>query len=381
MPAFNKNIALLDDLYKKDGINTQSLIRTVFADMYKEAFWKRYFVKDGLPTPYDSKGVARFGAIEMIAQSAPMLEPRARWSSTVESPKGDMAEYTGTIGDFGRSFTITPEEEEYYEQMLAMSGGDVNVLTQYVTNINDLVKGANATISNLSAQLLSKGQMTSANLTGFKFQGIADIPSTRFKTSGTKVWSDISSDILGKMQTEEEDLRLATGYTGALSWKMDLTTFKNIQLNTEVRSQVGSYLNYNNIIFTTNSIVTLDAFNAWSQQLGNLSMIELVEEKQMLNGGQTPYYTTTRGWEVGNAVLSPTGQQGVIKYSNINELAKLSQFANKQVAYLEDGLFGIMNWINDTGRSPVRTTELLIAIAPALSVFRTMTIVDTTTAD
>jgi len=292
-----------------------------------------------------------------------------------------MAEYTGTIGDFGRSFSITPEEEEYYEQMLAMSGGDVNVLTQYVTNINDLVKGANATISNLSAQLLSKGQMISANLTGFKFQGIADIPSTRFKTSGTKVWSDISSDILGKMQTEEEDLRLATGYTGALSWKMDLTTFKNIQLNTEVRSQVGSYLNYNNIIFTTNSIVTLDAFNAWSQQLGNLSMIELVEEKQMLNGGQTPYYTTTRGWEVGNAVLSPMGQQGVIKYSNINELAKLSQFANKQVAYLEDGLFGIMNWINDTGRSPVRTTELLIAIAPALSVFRTMTIVDTTTAD
>jgi hypothetical protein len=101
----------------------------------------------------------------------------------------------------------------------------------------------------------------------------------------------------------------------------------------------------------------------------------------MLNGGQTSYYTTVRGWKTGNAVLSPAGKQGVIKYSNINELAKLANYPNKQVAYLENGLFGIMNWLNDSGRSPVRITELLIAIAPALSVYNTMTIVDTTTAD
>jgi len=381
MPAIGKSIALLDDLYKAGLSNTQSLINTVFADMYQESFWKRYFDKDGMPTPSDSQGVATFRAIEMIAQSAPMLEPRARWSEPTESPKGSMNYYTGSIGDFGRSFSITPEEEEYYQVMLEMSGGDVNVLTQYVSNINDLVKGAHATISNLSAQLMSKGQMISANTTGFKFQGIADIPAARFKKAGAKVWSDISSDILTKMQTEEDALRTATGFTGMLTWKMDKTTFQNIQLNTAVRSQVGSYLNYNNILFTTNSIVTLDAFNQWAVNVGNLSVIELVEEKQMLNGGQTSYYTTTRGWKAGSAVLSPAGKQGVIKYSNINELAKLANYPNKQVAYLENGLFGIMNWLNDSGRSPVRITELLIAIAPALSVYNTMTIVDTTTAD
>ena len=381
MPAFNKNMSILESFFEKGGTATHTLVNTVFADMYKEAFWKRYFEKDDMPTPTNSKGVGIFEVTEVITESAPMLDPRARWSAPAERTKGGFASYTGSIGNFGLSNSITPEEEEYYEKMLAVVGGDQNVLTQYVKSLDGLIKGANATFSNLSAQLLSKGQMISLN-DGFKFKGIADIPTSRFKNAGAKVWSDVASDILTKMQTEEDALRLATGYTGTLSWKMDKTTFRNIQLNTAVRSQVGSYLNYNNIIFTTNSVVTLDAFNNWAQEMGELSIIEIVDEKQMLNNGLTSSYTVVRGWEVGNAVLSPIGKQGVIKYSDVDELARLAKSPNKQVGYLDNGLMGIMNWIKNTdGRSPVKITELLVAIAPALTVFNTMTIVDTTTAD
>lgn len=381
MQAFGKSINVLDDLFKNNLDNTQVLVDNVFADMYNEAFWKRYFDRDGMPTPTDTNGVAMFRSLELTGQSAPMLKPRARWSPPDEHTKGGFSWYSGSIGDFGDSFSITPQQREAYEKMLKQFNGNVTILKQYITSMDDLIKGANATISNLSAQLLSKGQMISVNA-GFTFEGKADIPTTRFKTSGAKIWSDISSDILGKMQTEEADLRLATGFAGVLTWKMDKATFKNLQLNTAIRSQVGSYLNYNGVLFSTNSVVTLDAYNAWvSQNAGYYSIIELVEEKQMLNDGLTPFYRTVNGWETGNAVLSPSGKQGVIKYSDVEELAQMAAIPNRQIAYMNDGLFGIMNWIHGADRTPKWITELLIAIAPALSVFKTMTIVDTTTAD
>lgn len=381
----NISVKALHDLFVNDGVATQSMINTAFDPLFNSMAWKKYFVKANMPTPVTGDGAALFQMASMTTTPDTMLNPRSSWSDMDELNKDGFKTYSGSIHQYGRKIKWTPQQLAEFERIAKAVGGNETVVTAYMKKTLDLIKGAHATVSNLSFQLLSKGQFESVNSVGFKTQGKADIPTERIVKAGAKVWSDPSSDIIGKMQLEEADLRNDTQYDGALSWKMDRTTFNYVMANTAVKSLMTSYVGYKVGMTTVSGLPpvlgTVEQYNEWVSllTLPNLSPIEIVEESQTNMSGQTTK-TVVHGWDTGNAVLSPAGIQGEIKYAAIEELdwidAELCQ-----VAVAEGGLFSLANYKIREGKYSILNTEMFVHLAPALAVFDKMTIVDTTTAD
>lgn len=240
----------------------------------------------------------------------------------------------------------------------------------------NLVRRAHKTITYLGAGLLSDGQVTLKGKESFPFDTFAKVPMDARKKAVGKAWVDKTALIIKDMQEEEKWLRDKTGYEGALTWKMDRETFSYIQQNDDARSQIGTYITSSGTPFTTNSLITLDKFNGWVSEFGSyMSQIEIVEEVQNA-GDNVINRTAVEGWKKGRAVLSPRGLQGTIEYAPVQELAVLADAQDRQIAYLENGLFGIMNW--RTGdRTPIYIQELLATLVPTLGVFNHMVIKDT----
>lgn len=381
----NISIKSLEDFFKNNGVATQSLINTAFDPIFNSLWWKTKFMKANMPTPVNGEGAALFQMSSLTTTPDTMLNPRSSWTEMDELSKDGFSTYTGSIHQYGRKIKWTPQQLAEFDKISRAAGGNETVVTAYMKKTLDLLRGAHATVTNLSAQLLSKGQFQSVNTVGFKTEGKADIPTTRFKKAGAKIWSDASSDIIGKMQTEEKALRDATGYAGALSWKMDRTTFNYVMANTAVKSLMTAYVGYRVGMTTVSglpSVVgTIEQFNEWASllQLPYISPIEIVEESQTLQSGQT-VKSVVSGWDTGNAVLSPLGFQGEIKYAAIEELNWIDTDLC-QVAVAEGGLFSLANYKINEGKFSILNTEMFVHLAPALSVFDKMTIVDTTTAD
>lgn len=382
---FGVDVKEFDDLFKNGNNDLQVIIDNALVPRYNSMLWRRYFTKSDMPTPVNEKGVALFEQISIVGKPDTLMLPRAAWTPPAEASMEGFNSYSGSLANYGFANTITGQERDYYAKMLQRVGGNETVLGTYMRSLDRLVKGGHATLTNLCFQLLSKGQYVTPNTTGFSANGKANIPAARFKTAGTYVWSNADADILGKMADEEKALRDATGYAGALSWKMDRTTFNNLMNNTAIKALMKAFVASNAGLLTTTDIPaivgTLTTYNNWVSELmlPNISPIEIIEETQVLQEN-TYYKSNVSGWETGNAVLSPVGVQGEIKYADLDELKVLSSVPDRQMAYLEGGIFGIMNWI-DMGRSPKWISEILGFFAPALSVFDVMTIVDTTTAD
>lgn len=374
-----KSVSTFDKYFTGDNNEMQVMVDNALANLYQEAWWRTAYVKASMPTPLNAYGAGTLTAAELVKKSAPMALPRAKWSPPAEGGRDGFETYTDSIWDYGYSFSTSAQQRDYYSKMLDKFNGNTTILSNYITETSDLVKGINAALTYNGASLLSQGFYVSPN-EGFKARGKARIPLDRFKKAGAKVWADKTADIIGKMQMEVKDLRDKTQFEGALSFKMTKTDFANVQTNEKVREQVGNYILSMGNVFSTNSIVTVERFNEYIRELGQYTfIIEIIEEKQVLQDG-TINRKDVRGWKEGNVVLSPVGMQGTIEYADVDELAILAAIPNRQVAYMEGGLFGIMNWISE-GRSPVWITEILGTFAPALTVFNHITIIDTKTAD
>lgn len=387
MIKHNLDIKVLNDLFTEGGNDLQILIDNALQEKYNTLWWKKYFTPADMPTPVSADDRALFAQVSMTTAPDVMLMPRAAWTPPKPSSKEGFNYYEGSLANYGRSYSFTAQEVAFFQKMLERANGSAFVAEKYMKKADQLIKGAHATVSNLSAQLLSKGQyiFAASSGSGFSTNGKANIPAARFKKAGAKVWSDVASGIISKMQTEEKALRDATGYAGPLSWKMDRTTFNYVMANTEVKTMMKEYIASRVGLAAVTGLPavvgTVESYNEWVSilQMPNLSIIEIVEESQ-----QTEYAnavkTTVNGWLSKNAVLSPLGLQGEIKWADVEEYKYMAGI-NKQFAYIEGGIFAMMNWKNDANRAPEWIAEILAFVAPTLSVFDTMTIVDTLTAD
>ena len=387
MIKHNLDIKVLNDLFTEGGNDLQILIDNALQEKYNTLWWKKYFTPADMPTPVSADDRALFAQVSMTTAPDVMLMPRAAWTPPKPSSKDGLNFYEGSLANYGRSYSFTAQEVAFFQKMLERANGSAFVAEKYMKKADQLIKGAHATVSHLSAQLLSQGQyiFAASSGAGFSTNGKANIPTARFKKAGATVWSTVSAGIISKMQTEEKALRDATGYAGALSWKMDRTTFNYVMANTEVKTMMKEYIASRVGLAAVTGLPavvgTVESYNEWVSilQMPNLSIIEIVEESQ-----QTEYAnavkTTVNGWLSKNAVLSPLGLQGEIKWADVEEYKYMAGI-NKQFAYLEGGIFAMMNWKNDANRAPEWIAEILAFIAPTLSVFDTMTIVDTLTTD
>ena len=224
-PQYQISLKEFYELFKTGGTKTQTMINTLFDARYNSVFWKKYFDKATMPLTINPDGTAMFQQIAMTTSADTMLKPRASFSEVDKITRDGFAMYQGSAAQYGLKQEWTSQELAGFAKIVEASGNNEAVFAAYMKETKKLVGGAHALISNLSAQLTSTGQYTSVNDRGFTTEGKAFIPTARFKTAGSVVWSNASADIIGKMQTEEKALRDATGYTGALSWKMDRTTF------------------------------------------------------------------------------------------------------------------------------------------------------------
>lgn len=385
----NLSIEAFDKFFKSLGNDTQLMIDNAIQERYSNLWYKKYFVKADLPIAINPDQTAMFTQIGMATTQATMMLPRAPYSEPKVGTKDGFEFYTGSLGNWGFAQKFEAQERQYFAKMMEKSSIiGANVIEKaYMKKANDLIQGGYATITNLCAQLLSTGSYKSVNTIGITLEGAAKIKPTQFKKSGSKVWSEIDSPILTKMQDTEKALRDATGFQGVLTWKMDRETFGYVQKNTEINTLVSQFIQavntgmYGNTTPSTFT-VTEQNFNRWIAESGmatGMSYIEIVEESQIIEETQR-MKTVVNGWKSGSAVLSPLGIQGEIKYADVEELEWIGG-TNRQMAYLEGGLLNIMNWKNEVNRAPEWRTEILSFLAPALSVFNIMMIVDTKTAD
>ena len=386
MATTQNNISLkeLEVFFKNGGLNTQSLVYN-YDKLFNNTLWKRYFVKAATPTPLDSEGKGLWQMSSFVDSASVMPKPRASWSEMDEINKDGFTTYQGSNGQYGLKHKWTPEQLSDFERAVLAAGSNDVIERAYMKKPLDLIKGAHALTTNLSMQLMSKGQFITVNGRGFKNQGKAEIPSTRFTTCGDKIWSDVTADIITAMQSKEKTLRDATGYEGPLSWKMNRTRFNYVMNNTKVQNYLKGYLAGRMNLLTTDAVPytlgTLASYNAWVSEIAMeyLSPIEIIEEQQIQMDGQLTK-TAVSGWESKAAVLSPMGLQGEIKYSAIEELKWINS-EMCQVAYTEGGLFALANYKVLRGEFADYHTNLYMHLAPALSVFDKMIIVDTTDAD
>ena len=385
MIKHNLDIKVFEDLFKENGSNLQILIDSALQAKYNTLWWKTMFTPADMPTPINADDKALFSQISMTESRDTMLLPRAAWQPPKPTSKDGFNSYEGVLANYGRGYSFTAQELAFFQKMLERTNGSQFVATAYMKKADQLIRGAHATVTNLAAQLLSKGSYTSPNATGHTTMGKANIPTARFTTAGTTIWSNAAAPIIATMQAREKTLRDATGYAGALSWKMDRTTFNYFINNTEVKAlmklYVASKVNLPTVTGLPNMVGTIETYNAWvsTLQMPDISPIEIVEESQILQENQV-VKSVVSGWESKYAVLSPIGIQGEIKWADIEEYKYMAGI-NKQFAYLEGGIFAMMNWKNDSNRTPEWIAEILAFIAPTLSVFDTMIYVDTTVTD
>ncbi len=366
-----------DDYFLANGKETQILANSALAVPFENMWWKKYFVKATAPTPINADGIGVYTAKEFKMGDSGYLEPRSPFSPPAEGESKGFDYYTDSLGDFGFSKKTTAQQRLYMEKMLQQFNGDKEVVRMFIEEQFNLVRRAHKTITYLGAGLLSNGQVKFQSQTGFDFQAIAKVPTAARKNAIGKAWTDRTALIIADMQEEEKWLRDATGYEGALSWKMDRETFALIQNNEDAQKQVGSYVRIaDGQLQTGSKYVSLETFNAWVSDFGSsISRIEIVEEVQSA-GDNVINRAAIDGWVKGRAVLSPIGIQGTIEYAPVQELAVLSDASDRQIAYLEGGLFGIMNWVTGD-RTPIYIQELLATFAPTLGVFNHMVIKNT----
>ena len=349
---------------------------------YNELWYKKYFPKAPEARPIDAEGKAYFKAVEIEESSEPMMLPRAPFSPPKEGSKEGFSFYLDSLWDFGFSFSITASDRLRYEKMAtemgAKEGGEA-LMKRYLHNVTDLIKGANASYSNICAQILSKGEWKYQTPTGIQALGKCKEIDPSFKITATTLpWSDPNATIIEDLQKAVELIREKTRYDGMLTAKMSLNTFKLVQNNKAVREAVATTIVLGGTAVQSHEIVTIDKFNQYVSDNSNyLPIIELVEEKQILQDS-TVFRKTVNGWQDEMVIVSPAGIQGFMEYAYTEELMVFRNLPNRNVQWIDGGLFGLMNWKSSLdNRQPIDITEILATGAPSLRVFKKWVQIDT----
>ena len=347
------------------------------------AFWMEKFTVDPNVTPSNADGTAQFISRMRPLQTGNLMSWRAPLAESVPRDKMGVAFYTGTIPDLiADSYAEKATERYYKEQFFTESLGDDGLLlAQYAEEISALLESGHQTLSNMCAQLLSKGKIDINFGRGIKGPVYkADIPGENFKTAGEKAWSDPDCQLLSQMAQIEDDIRNTTGLDIPMVWELPYDMFHDVFLkNSEVIEWVKNYRIVNDRAITENLRVTENMFREAIADYDGLSPISVIQEKQKDQTG------IVHGWADGVAVLRPAGPAGAIRHTNVLDQTLYERYGAKTVervfAKTNDGLFTIMNTTLDNGNLKEWHTDLMMSCVPSLDEFLYHFIIDTTTAD
>lgn len=358
-------------------LNDPELIRS------NHNFWRQKFTVDPNITPTAADGTATFTSRMRKIETGSMMHMRAPMGDTIVRDKQGIEFYTGVIPDFiSDGFREQAMEREYKEQQFIENfGNDAMIIAQFANEVQALVDSADQTLSNMGAQVMSKGHIYynfGQGITGGLYK--AEIPAENFISAGEKVWADPDCKLLDQMREIENKFKEAWGVEYAMQWEIPYDMWHNVVLkNNQIRTWVLENRKLNNQVVVDDMVVTEAMVKEYIGTFEGVSPIVVIEEKQKDEG------TTVHGWKENVAVLRPRGYAGVIRHTTILDQKMYQKYGSNLIsrafAKSMNGLFTLENITLNNGNLKEWQTHGMMAAIPSLDEFLYHIIVDTTTAD
>ena len=346
--------------------------------------------KASASTPTNADGIASFSVKGRKVNAAPMMDLRAPLGDSNQMDKGGLIFYTGTIPDFiAPGIVETATEREFRIRQFEQFGNDADLIVEWVHNVQTQKDSADATMNNMTAQLMSTGKIDYSTIGRGLRAGIAEcpIPSANFVTAGEYVWSDTENcKVLEQMKQIEDDYRDTRGYTGALVWQIPRDMYYKIILeNAQVKELIQDYRK-NPLAYeatTDGQSFTEMIFRRAVIDYQGVSPIEVVTEKERNLTHATD--TFVHGWSENVAVLRPAGKVVSFQYTDALDQLMFERYGantiTRQFARVNNGLATLITTTLNNGMFKEWHTDLVMSAIPALTDFPDHLIVDTATAD
>lgn len=358
-------------------LNDPDLIRA------NHTFWTTKFRIDPQVCPTDANGEASFISHMRQMESGYMMDLRAPLGDSIPEDKKGISLYQGVIPEFiSKGFVEKATERDYKEQLFAQFG-DAALIAQYATDVlQPRVDSGNQTLSHMSAQLLSTGQIVYNQGEGTQGGLLkADIPTGNFLKAGAKVWTDTTARILDQIVEIVEDIKEKIGLDFQFQLEITRDMFKKCFMKNEQVIEWVRYLNViNNQPLPERLELTSDMTTRALAQFEGLPTIVIIEEKQKdVNNG------IVHGWKEGNAVLRPLGYAGYIRRTITSDERLFTKYGNSlnsfSFAPAMSGLATVRNFVIVNGNFKEWQSDLVLAAVPSLDEFLYHYIIDTTTAN
>lgn len=343
-----------------------------------------------MPTPTDYDGVATYSVKSRKAEAAPLMHLRAPLGDAPEMDSEGISVYSGSIPDFiGYKWSENALQREYKEKLFQQFGNDADLIAAWVRDVVQVGKNsAEATLSNLTAQLMTKASMSwkgkGEGLQQF-LQKIEPFPEENKKKAGVKVWTDPECKIITQMRKIEDDYRDERGgYEGALVWKMTRKMYRETFLeNAEVKEWYQKWCVAKRMAYTDSMQVLDEDFKRTLSDMTGLSPIEIVVEKERNKTVNTD--TFVQGWEDKYVVLCPAGDSVEFKWTPIRDQTLQQKSGAKNIdaswASIANGLVTVGNYVVDNGLFREWQTKVMMSACPVLIDFMNHVIIDTSTAN
>lgn len=343
-----------------------------------------------MPTPTDYDGVATYSVKSRKAEAAPLMHLRAPLGDAPEMDSEGISVYSGSIPDFiGYKWSENALQREYKEKLFQQFGNDADLIAAWVRDVVQVGKNsAEATLSNLTAQLMTKASMSwkgkGEGLQQF-LQKIEPFPKENKKKAGAKAWTDPDCKIITQMRKIEDDYRdKRGGYEGALVWKMTRKMYRETFLeNAEVKEWYQEWCVAKRMAYTDSMQVLDEDFKRTLSDMTGLSPIEIVVEKERNKTVNTD--TFVQGWEDKYVVLCPAGDSVEFKWTPIRDRTLQQKSGAKNIdaswASIANGLVTVGNYAVDNGLFREWQTKVMMSACPVLIDFMNHVIIDTSTAN
>lgn len=406
--------ALVEKLYAKGLLNesgngfVQKLIDQSIILNANRFFWQENFTVEGneyLIDLGDTKKNPAWTVRMKTNRPVPTADAMAPLSEVAQLDGEGYTEKTGSIYQWGKGLYDTSMSKlELVARLRELGNVDADLLDGYVRGVADLTNTHMYTLSNLSAQAISKGgAYNNAAIKGFSAISVnqeAYVPQANFKKAGAKVWTDANCDIPSQMQKIEYDFKLANNIDAdaAFVWQIPYNMVLTVLMkNKFFKEEVNRYIRFyakDKVVIVNNGTTSLDTdvitqedlINYSRSEISKIAPIIVVKEEQVVQDIKT--IRTVNGWDAGKAVLRPVGNGGkcgVIVHSNVAdvEMIRSGELNNSVTANASKVLnfLYLLNEVSNDGKYKKYATKVIGRYAPVLTEAMQHVVVDTTTAD
>lgn len=375
--------------YLMNFLQTQDLIKANYG------YWRTEFSVDGTPTALQADGSAPFKVANIEIDADVMTDFATPLADTTGSDVTGGTWVLGTIPYNSKGLNpITAAERLQMEKLYQEFGSDSQIVANWVKKVQTLYNGFNARLSNMSAQLVSKGKIETLTAEqgkgmGLPYDDMAFLQYVKKYKSGTKAFTDPDCKMVDQLVGLVEEYRDDTNYAGAVEVCMEEDFIRDVVLtNAQVKEEVVKYISsLGNIVIVSGDVpasrnITMEEFNkfaAWqySRIAGlNIKLVKELQKSQTLLG-----VVKVKGWDTNKIVIKPMGLSGVMKRTEISDITAATlpnPGAIFNTAIVEGGLLGVVNSIITKGKFAEWHTDVYHSCVPALTQFLYHGIVDAT---